>query len=49
MKRYFYTAIIAVSLSMTGCVNTIHHNESLDDSWIQQQVEQGNEIPNVLK
>ena len=48
MKKYAYISLLALTLSISGC-NSIHHNDSIDDIWIQQQVEQGNKIPDALK
>lgn len=52
MKKFFAVSVLGAVLlagSVSGCVNSSKHTASVDDQWIQSQVEQGREVPEQLR
>ena len=49
MKRIVLLSTVLIATTfLTGCADSSDFNESQDEIWIQQQIEQGNQIPGVL-
>lgn len=49
MKKWIAISFATVLLGTSGCINSSRYNESMDDIWIQQQVESGQTIPQELR
>lgn len=48
MKKLCFVSVAAFLLLAAGCTDSSRHTPSLDDIWIQQQLQKGDSPPEEL-